>query len=681
MMLEQSLISPNFLGKESFRWFIGQVTQYVQTPIRPSAGGGYKAKVRIIGYHPDCDVIKDEELPWAHVLVPLNMGAGAGGAGVSCNAKGGEYVIGFFMDGDNGQQPVIIGALFNGSDIEPTKDFKNGTCGFTPFKPNKETLQNYNNARSDTGKYVQSGIPSTKGTVGVGSTSVSTVASRKTNLGGNETPKQIVRNVQKCKNGNSTFSQIVTEIKKFLYTVQQIQGLVSATTSFAASIPALVDELAQTLTDLFHEYTKYIRDEIIKAIYKGLSEYIGKLLPKDVKLFKQIVTDKVVDEITCAFYKIIQGLGEFFVNFLLQIVDTAIAIPLCAAESLVGSVLSSVSSQIEEAIGPALQEISNEIGNVVGPISGYVSQAISYVDKAVNFFTCESLECTPVYDYSMNVGWIPPDFIEDYNKVLNYPSKGIQSGKEAAKQWLGINNPTTSTELPPELQSQLGGCDVTSLECGLPNVTFFGGGGVEAAGLAVVDSLGQVAGINITDFGVEYTSPPYVSIEDPCNNGAGAQATAVINDSGSVTGVIINQPGYGYLNSSNILPGISVSNANPCNTNPIDASGSEVTGSIVGINIVRAGLGYTTGDLIIDSACPNGVELYPTVNSNGSITGVNIINPGVIRVFPQLTINSPNGEGAILQPIVKFKPVNPVTVETDKTKIKKVILCAENHDL
>ena len=51
MMLEQSLISPNFLGKESFRWFIGKVTQYAKIQ-DSNVGGGYKAKVRIMGYHP-----------------------------------------------------------------------------------------------------------------------------------------------------------------------------------------------------------------------------------------------------------------------------------------------------------------------------------------------------------------------------------------------------------------------------------------------------------------------------------------------------------------------------------------------------------------------------------------------------------------------------------------------------
>ena len=42
MMLEQSLISPNFLGKDSFRWFIGVVSEYYEVA-DPQKGGGYKA--------------------------------------------------------------------------------------------------------------------------------------------------------------------------------------------------------------------------------------------------------------------------------------------------------------------------------------------------------------------------------------------------------------------------------------------------------------------------------------------------------------------------------------------------------------------------------------------------------------------------------------------------------------
>ena len=36
-----------FLGEEGFRWFVGIVTKYKNTE------NGYRAKVRIVGHHPD----------------------------------------------------------------------------------------------------------------------------------------------------------------------------------------------------------------------------------------------------------------------------------------------------------------------------------------------------------------------------------------------------------------------------------------------------------------------------------------------------------------------------------------------------------------------------------------------------------------------------------------------------
>jgi glutamyl-tRNA reductase len=47
--------------------------------------------------------------------------------------------------------------------------------------------------------------------------------------------------------------------------------------------------------------------------------------------------------------KIVKKLSEFLVEFLLQLVDKAISVPVCAAEALVGSVLSTISNEIEQA--------------------------------------------------------------------------------------------------------------------------------------------------------------------------------------------------------------------------------------------------------------------------------------------------------------------------------------------
>ena len=37
---------------------------------------GFRAKIRIIGKHPATNDIKDDELPWAHFLLPPTFGSG-----------------------------------------------------------------------------------------------------------------------------------------------------------------------------------------------------------------------------------------------------------------------------------------------------------------------------------------------------------------------------------------------------------------------------------------------------------------------------------------------------------------------------------------------------------------------------------------------------------------------------
>ena len=670
MMLEQSLISPNFLGKESFRWFIGICTKYSQT-----GQGGYKAKVRIIGYHPDSsNVVKDEELPWAHVLVPLNMGSGTGSTGVSYNPRGGEHVIGFFMDGDNAQQPVIIGSLFTGGEIQFPNTWDKGTNNYSSFKPKTKPLSSLTrSSTSGKGNKSSTGITNVKGEIATDEKGKEeqTQGSKQT---GNNGQKIHIPPV--CQKSDSTYGRILQALRDFikaLNTINQATSIVSTVSNSIANLPSLIQEVGDALSDLFSKYCKKIRDDINKRIYKNLKDFFDRLLPKDIKVFKELVVDKAIDSIWCIFDKIIKGLSEFIITFLTSIVDKVISIPLCAAESFVGSMLSTVTSQISEAIGPALSEINSAIGGVIGPISSYVSQALGYANAALSFLSCETAQCKQQFDYEMNKGWIPPETIEDINNVVNYPSNAIQDAKKSAEEWLGINNPVQG-DLPPELQSQLGGCDVTSLQCGLPSVTFFGGGGVGAAGLAVVDSIGRVAGVNMTSLGTGYSGAPYISFDDPCNNGVGAAGVAYVQD-GQVTGVRMTSGGYGYLNATSYNDGFT----DPCSTPLIDSSGSELIGYVTGVNVVRPGVGYSASDLINDDACPNDLEIYPVVDDMGRILDVIIINPGTIRVTPNLVINSEDGEGAIIQPILAFKPVQETP--TKLLAVKKVVLCSEDHGL
>ena len=73
-------------------------------------------------------------------------------------------------------------------------------------------------------------------------------------------------------------------------------------------------------------------------------------------------------------------------------------------------------------------------------------------------------------------------------------------------------------------------CDTAPFQCGPPSIVIFGGGGFGAAGNAVVDRIGQIVGIDLVSRGSGYTSPPFVSIVDNCQNGNYASAYTEIND-------------------------------------------------------------------------------------------------------------------------------------------------------
>ena len=121
-MLENYLAKTNFIGRDGYVWWIGQIPKQknwiANIAERPTEsndefqGFGYRYKVRILGYHPsNADDLSDEQLPWASVLYPVTAGSGQGGASQSPNLRQGMFVHGFFLDGEDAQHPIITGVF------------------------------------------------------------------------------------------------------------------------------------------------------------------------------------------------------------------------------------------------------------------------------------------------------------------------------------------------------------------------------------------------------------------------------------------------------------------------------------------------------------------------------------------------------------------------------------------
>ena len=139
-MLETRHSNIEFLGKDGFQWFIAQVApdKVWRTENNQNFDNGFRAKIRILGYHPGENEeeggISDENLPWAHFLVSPQFGSGNNNTGTGFALQGGEMVIGFFLDGEEAQQPVVIGSFYANYKIDDIVDYKkalaDGTTGF-----------------------------------------------------------------------------------------------------------------------------------------------------------------------------------------------------------------------------------------------------------------------------------------------------------------------------------------------------------------------------------------------------------------------------------------------------------------------------------------------------------------------------------------------------------------------
>ena len=96
----------NFIGRDGFTWFVG-VVEDRNDPVKIG-----RLRVRAFGYHTDKkSEIKTEDLPWAQVVNGVQSSSLNGLGNSPTGIVEGSWVVGFFIDGERAQEPVIIGTL------------------------------------------------------------------------------------------------------------------------------------------------------------------------------------------------------------------------------------------------------------------------------------------------------------------------------------------------------------------------------------------------------------------------------------------------------------------------------------------------------------------------------------------------------------------------------------------
>ena len=110
------------MGKSGFQWFVG----VVEDRNDPQKLG--RVRVRCLGYHTEVhEKLKTEDLPWSHPMNPITSATVSGIGQTPLGPVEGTWVVGFFSDGADAQQPIIMGTLPGVPNELPTKD---GSKGF-----------------------------------------------------------------------------------------------------------------------------------------------------------------------------------------------------------------------------------------------------------------------------------------------------------------------------------------------------------------------------------------------------------------------------------------------------------------------------------------------------------------------------------------------------------------------
>ena len=101
-----SIASNNLFARDGFFWWFG-VVEDRQDPLKLG-----RCRVRIIGYHNDDQGEQPtEDLPWAYPMQDITSAAISGKGDAPLGPLEGTWIIGFFADGKDMQQPIMMGSI------------------------------------------------------------------------------------------------------------------------------------------------------------------------------------------------------------------------------------------------------------------------------------------------------------------------------------------------------------------------------------------------------------------------------------------------------------------------------------------------------------------------------------------------------------------------------------------
>ena len=651
----------HFVGKDGFIWWIGQIPDEKswETQIKNGEGAwGNRYKVRIMGYHPyDDELLKDEDLPWAQVLMPPGNSGSVQRAETVKLAQG-DVVIGFFLDGTSAQIPVILGVFANTGDKQRASSGTPSPFGtFSGFSETMKANPDYILKQDETNEPTKDSQPSPEKRPENTNDSKDTTY---TSTDGKEIVTCGGSPIKDIKNSVNTLVDDVRGLKARLdegneFARDLIKNKISAATEDIVSksgklVSGMIDSSFNQLIPIgqggLQNLYSGVFGKILAATKNPAIAHIAGVAAQTAMLAPLNVAENLIG---CLANNIIADLGSNVEDILNSTVDNVLNFTDCVGDQVVGAITNSVIGKVGDGMSGALGGLDKILGYFDPTGGGFnveniIRQSTNSIAGAVGLRGCNQPPPRPIDNCGYKIGYGPvsagdadltsilgnanlANSLSNAARLTGFPLDGIQDIAGA----LDIFN---SEMKVPGFKSAISNCySGLPVVCEPPKIKIFGGGGSGAEAIPIFGNIigdnryrtGSVIDIKVTNPGNNYTFPPFVEIVDNCKQGLGGVARATVKD-GKVDRIYIVSEGENY---------------------PVGNQGEVV---VTDVTVINPGSGYKDGDKVIDNI---GNEYDVTIR-NGFILKVKPLTQLAVDDFPVL--EATGGSGALFAATVDTRP-------------------------
>ena len=388
------------IGQDGFSWWIGQIEGNARDEVNNK--GGYRFKVRIIGDHPkDPEILSTADLPWANVMMPVNVPFLPGNlGGAHPQLQIGCWVIGFYLDHEK-QKPIIMGSV--GQTPGATTVTKVGRPG------DAMTFESYINTDQLSLKEVDAEFKFEEWSGGPRGDFKTNNLTGPLNDGGTKNWNPVLETVPKpatwddisreewcatngqvCDESERNFSKKTkVYLAEFLNEVQKNNGNIGT---------YYVNQTTGGLYDGIYAARKYVNKfmSLIRALLANVKGYVNALITKAVKkLIKALLypskkgnalspitewINKMLANLGCKMADLGDRLAQWLTNVLMNYVQSIYRAAACQVDELIGGILSKISSLLEELLADILGPLQTILAAIATPFN-IIGNAINYVLK------------------------------------------------------------------------------------------------------------------------------------------------------------------------------------------------------------------------------------------------------------------------------------------------------------